>query len=182
MANVLSPAEQLCLSCGMCCDGTLHNWTYLQPEELARASAAGLEVFQPPRRQARHDPRPGFRQPCRALRGLECQIYRERPQACQDYICPVLQRLNDGELSLQAAQEIVQQARQLIRLLRTEMPFPAEVLSLEWQVRLNWPAHKPLPADVEPIFVALAGLLRREWKMKWRRQRPKRQRRGTGRL
>lgn len=170
MSSRRSSAEILCLSCGFCCSGTLHNWTYLQPEELSGARAAGLDVVEPGRFRSRQDPRPVFRQPCRALEGTTCQIYPTRPQACRNYVCHVLQRVESGDLSLEAALDIVRQARRLVDDLRSRMPHPASYLSLDWQLRVNWPPESPLPEDVQPIFDELAALLQGEWKTKWRRK------------
>lgn len=170
----LTPAESLCLSCGLCCSGVLHNWTFLQPEEVDLASKLGLEVIQPSRRQTRSDPRPVFRQPCRALDGTTCQIYKDRPQACRVYTCHVLQRMEIGELSQAEAQELVSCARHLIDELRAKMSHPAAFLSLDWQVKVNWRHGQALPEDVAPVFTELVDLLRREWKTKWQRGRPRR--------
>src|SRR5512143_2378157 len=108
-----SPAETLCLSCGMCCSGTLHNWTNLQPQERSQARQLGLDVF------TRRDGTVAFRQPCAAFEDPICTIYTHRPQACREYVCPLLKRLMDGEISLEPALSHTRQARQLIASLQS---------------------------------------------------------------
>lgn len=163
MLAAQSPSETLCLSCGMCCSGTLHNWTKLQPQERGPAEQAGLEVF------TRRDGTAAFRQPCAAFEDPVCTIYTQRPEACRQYICPLLKRLVDGEINLEEALEYTRLVRQLIANLQSKMPEPLPDLPLAWQVRLSWPPTEALPQDVQPIFEQLAGLLKTVWRVRWRR-------------
>lgn len=160
-----SPSETLCLSCGMCCSGSLHNWTKLQPHEKVPAQQSGLTVF------TRRDGTPAFRQPCAAFEDPVCTIYTRRPEACRSYVCPLLKRLMDGEISLDEALGYTRQVRRLIASLQSKMPASMPGVPLEWQVRLSWHPNAALPPDVQPIFEELAGLLKTVWLIKWKRRK-----------
>ena len=74
-------AETLCLSCGLCCDGSLF-WAV----ELGSVDAVpdGLEA--------------GGRlpQPCAFHTAGACGIYATRPGQCRAFVCGVLQTVQDG--------------------------------------------------------------------------------------
>ncbi len=90
-----SEAEQLCLHCGLCCDGTLFDSVPLRPEEkvalpmLARANAS-------------------LSQPCAALQSDKCcAVYQSRPIACRWFRCLLLDAMQSQEVSLKQAKDIV---------------------------------------------------------------------------
>lgn len=116
------------------------------------------------------DGTPAFRQPCTAFEEPVCTIYTNRPQACREYVCPLLKRLMDGEISLESALAYTRQARQLIAILQTKMPGEMAGLPLEAQARLSWPPAQSLPPDVQPVFEQLVTLLKDVWKVSWRRK------------
>jgi hypothetical protein len=115
--------EQLCLACGLCCNGVLFKDVELQPGDGAeRLSALGL-----PLRNARSVPRPSKRsprskpgppklklaQPCVALcAGNECRVYLQRPTRCRQFECALFKSVAAGETELPAALKTVQAARQ----------------------------------------------------------------------
>lgn len=150
----------------MCCSGTLHNWTNLQPQERARATQLGLDVF------TRRDGYAGFRQPCTAYEEPECTIYTRRPKACRDYACPLLEQVENEKVSLEEALAKTREVRQLILSLQSKMPRDVRGLPLDSQVRLSWPPAEALPPEVEPIFKQLTALLKETWRVKWRRAVP----------
>jgi hypothetical protein len=87
----------LCLSCGLCCDGTMFREVPVTPEEARTLGA-----------RARFDrTRTRMRQPCRALEACRCQVYDERPAKCRAFSCLVLQALERGEVSAAEAHEAI---------------------------------------------------------------------------
>jgi hypothetical protein len=80
-ATTEADGAALCLSCALCCDGTLFGGAPLEPDEVEPAVRAGLRVF-----------RSDFEQPCAALRGCSCSIYEARPRACRKFECRLLAR------------------------------------------------------------------------------------------
>lgn len=87
----------LCLSCGLCCDGTLFSTVPLEAGEAARLKGRVSLV------------RGGgaMKQPCRALEGVSCRVYEERPATCRRFRCLVLQQLESGEVSEGDAQAFI---------------------------------------------------------------------------
>jgi hypothetical protein len=104
----------LCLSCGLCCDGTMFREVPVTHEEARTLGA-----------RARFDRnRTRMRQPCRALEERRCQVYADRPAKCREFSCLVLQSLERDELSEVEAREAI--ADVLARRARV-----AELLGLE---------------------------------------------------
>lgn len=102
-----SPAAQsLCLSCGLCCDGTLFGSVELQLADDAESlRELGLKI------STRGKPR--FPQPCSAL-GSDgcCHVYKERPQLCRAFECALLQSVQRGRIEPVVAARIIRRTRQ----------------------------------------------------------------------
>jgi Fe-S-cluster containining protein len=129
MISPVSLPEQLCLACGLCCNGVLFKDVELQPgDDAERLRALGLPV-----RNARkagptfrskpeeHDSK--FRQPCAALcADNRCRIYAKRPARCRQFECALFKSVAAGETELVAALKTVratlQRAARVRRLLR----------------------------------------------------------------
>jgi Fe-S-cluster containining protein len=149
----------------MCCDGTLHNFTFLRAGEEARARQLGLRVRQ------RRDGIPLFLQPCAAFNAPVCVVYAQRPHACRQYKCKLLLKMEAGGATLESALETVQRACELIAALRRLMPDPDSRLSLDQQAKSNWRVAEPLPAEVQPVYNELAALLKSQYGVRWLRGR-----------
>lgn len=102
-------AQSLCRACGLCCDGTLFTVVRLRPGEAGALRARGLPVV------TGADGADVLRQPCAALDGCDCRIYEARPSPCAAFECNLLHALRDGEVSLDEAVAIVDEARTLAR-------------------------------------------------------------------
>jgi uncharacterized protein len=87
----------LCLSCGLCCDGTMFREV---PVTKAEAKALG-------RRALFNRARTRMTQPCRALKERCCQVYDDRPAKCREFNCLVLQSLVRGDLTEAEARESI---------------------------------------------------------------------------
>lgn len=116
----MTPAEKLCLACGLCCDGTLFSHVKLGPRDDAeKLKALGLPVATT--RSA--TPIPHFRQPCAALcADRTCRVYADRPTQCRMFECGVFKDAEAGRMKFPAALRMVKSARQqaqdIRRLLR----------------------------------------------------------------
>ena len=112
--------EQLCLACGMCCDGTLFDNVRLGAGDDARKlKALGLPVAVTRGRTAVTF----FRQPCVALcADRKCRVYADRPGQCRAFECGVFKDAEAGRIAEAAALLLVKQARRkadkIRRLLR----------------------------------------------------------------
>jgi hypothetical protein len=107
--------SQFCMACGMCCNGVLHAYTSIHPNEADLVRSLGLAVL--PRKGAL-----SFKQPCRLYKRQRCSNYPCRPSACKDYRCALLQKYLSEELSLEKAGQIIQRSRELFSSLRDQLP------------------------------------------------------------
>lgn len=110
----------LCLSCGLCCDGTLFRRVPLEPGEGARLGA----------RVRLSDEDGSLVQPCRALSERRCGVYEDRPAVCRKFRCLALEQLETGDLTEDEAQELVGEALARRRRLAEVMGFEDEVHAL----------------------------------------------------
>jgi uncharacterized protein len=110
VAAALSISAKLCLTCGLCCDGTLFKDVQLQPgDDPATLKNAGLRVTSP-KLQLRS---PCLRQPCAALGAdCRCRVYRDRPTYCRQFECLLLKSVLAGRTEIPAALRIIRTARQ----------------------------------------------------------------------
>jgi len=113
-------SEDLCLSCGLCCDGTLYDFVMLEPgDDALRLQQLGLRV----KVSRGRTPVTRFPQPCAALcQDRTCRIYRDRPRQCQEFECGVLKDAKAGQITYAAGLREVKKARrradEVRRLLR----------------------------------------------------------------
>jgi hypothetical protein len=116
----MKTGEQLCLACGLCCDGTLFGHVRIGPgDQPEKLRALGLPVA------ASRAKTPLVRslQPCAALcADRTCRLYADRPQQCRNFECGVFKALRAGRIEFAAALRLVRRARrqadQVRRLLR----------------------------------------------------------------
>lgn len=105
----VNSGEQLCLACGLCCDGTLFDNVRLGPgDEAQKLKALGLPVEVSRART----PVNFFRQPCTALcADRTCRVYADRPGQCRTFECGVFKDAQAGRITFAAALRWVKQAR-----------------------------------------------------------------------
>src|SRR6266513_1567815 len=96
-----SSSQSLCLTCGLCCDGTLFSSVRLKPDdEIIPLKTVGINVV------SDSDPNI-FKLPCAAHKNCTCVVYANRPQDCRTYKCELLKRFERGEMPHEAALEII---------------------------------------------------------------------------
>jgi hypothetical protein len=102
-------AENLCLSCGLCCDGSLYDVVTLEPTDDARQ----LKLLGLPVTVSRgKTPVARFPQPCVALcENRTCRVYADRPSQCRVFECGVLKDAKADRITFAAALRLVKQAR-----------------------------------------------------------------------
>jgi hypothetical protein len=99
--------SQLCVGCGMCCDGTLYERASVAPGEEERMAATGLELFGEVGNRS-------FRQPCPHSDCGRCTIYETRFEICRTFECSLLRSVESGDLSLSEAKGKIATAQQLL--------------------------------------------------------------------
>jgi len=130
MTSSCSLPEQLCLACGLCCNGVLFKDVELQPgDDAEQLKSLGLPIREARKVQRKPgNPKPEtrnskFPQPCAALcEGNRCRIYSERPSRCREFECALFKSVAAGKTELAAALKTIrathQRADQARRLLR----------------------------------------------------------------
>ncbi|MBN1206224.1 MAG: YkgJ family cysteine cluster protein [Myxococcaceae bacterium] len=110
------PLSTLCQRCGLCCDGNLFSSLPLRRSEVAPLERLALPVVE------RSDGTPALEQRCAALEGRCCTVYAERPEACRSYRCLLLMALSEGEVSLEEALAVVDEAHARIQAMDALLP------------------------------------------------------------
>lgn len=155
--NALAPipgegASDLCLECGLCCDGTLFGYVPLHAGDRDSQVDA----------LASTDSSEGVRrltQPCPALDGRCCTVYSARPTVCRSFQCKLLVRLNTGAIGQAEALAVVRSTRGLVQGIRREL----ERRDIDVKKRTLLAAcrdlpHWPGPAALGPLILPLRKL------------------------
>jgi len=105
--------QQLCPSCGLCCDSTLFADVEVRAGDDARELARlGLSLEKKGRNKT------AFAQPCACFDGKLCAIYGDRPKRCRTFECGLLKKIGAGELSAGIALEKISKAKILVKKVR----------------------------------------------------------------
>lgn len=95
----MAESLNVCLSCGLCCDGTVIGFVQLNRSEflalkdimeLEEGNGEGL-----------------FLMPCANLGKAGCTIYSKRPKQCAKFECGLLKAIDQKELQIESAIEII---------------------------------------------------------------------------
>lgn len=114
-------SSSICLSCGLCCDGTLIGFVQLDRDEVPRVreimpiEEAGGQGF--------------FVHPCSQLCGTSCQVYDNRPRQCAAFRCGLLKKVSAGDQSKSAAISSIE----AVKVLRAELNGLMDDLDLQLQ-------------------------------------------------
>ena len=107
--------SQFCRACGLCCNGVLHPYTSIHPDEVDLVRTFGLTIV----------PRKGtlsFPQPCALYKKGLCSNYPHRPSACRAYECALLKKYLAGETDLQSGVPIIQESKERYAALLHRIP------------------------------------------------------------
>jgi len=109
-------SNQLCLECGLCCNGVIFANGQLQPEDnVTRLEALGLKLVSTRKSQIANRK---FQQPCAAFGGCRCNIYADRPKYCREFECLLLKNVNAGKMEPDAALKVIRTARRRVEMVR----------------------------------------------------------------
>ena len=101
----MTELEALCVSCGLCCDGSLFGRVMFDPDEVV-----------PKKRLRLIESGRGFEQPCSALESdRTCAIYDDRPRACRRFVCKLHDRHRHEGGLLEARLAVVKRVHELLR-------------------------------------------------------------------
>jgi hypothetical protein len=110
--------SNLCLECGLCCNGTIFADVELQSTEAQslKSKVRSIKLSQKKGQSAK------LPQPCVAFDGCRCRIYSDRPTYCRQFECLLLKNVQAGRLERRAALRIIrtaqERAEKVRRLLR----------------------------------------------------------------
>ena len=134
--------SELCLQCGLCCDGTLFAFARLYESEREFTESLGLEVAERPGGAGL-----GAVLPCPRFVDGCCSLYTvPRPAICGDYQCALLTGYVAGTRRLDEVLPVVQLVRSLTRELEVEMGIPAGAYTRSGVLQYL--------AEIEPWIVA----------------------------
>ena len=147
------PAEALCLSCGLCCDGSLFWAVELDAgESVPTGAIAGGRLPQP----------------C-AFHDGACGIYAARPGQCRAFFCGVLQAVLDGTRDHAWAEARITAMRHLLAGLEAVLPGEgalygraatyledAESLPDDARIRARIAVYEEMIGDFRPLAAAPA--------------------------
>jgi hypothetical protein len=117
--------SRLCVACGICCNGTLHDEANLAPQEIFFAESLGLSVEIYPTQAA-------FRLPCPRWQNGQCGVYPIRPNVCCTYRCKLLRSLDAHEITLETALAHVTATKRMVGEIDAMMGEPTSSGSI-WQ-------------------------------------------------
>lgn len=98
--------QSLCLTCGLCCDGTLFSYVEIESDDNDAALALDIQTVGEP------GPRI-LKQHCPAHKNCSCTIYQNRPNTCRNFQCALLKRFNKHRISQAEALKIIRDAVKL---------------------------------------------------------------------
>ena len=100
--------EELCPTCGLCCNGVIFANLALQPgDDSARLRSLGVPISNSPSALRA----PHLTQPCAAFDGCRCRVYGDRPKYCRQFECVLLKSVKAGHTAPAAALRIIRTAR-----------------------------------------------------------------------
>jgi len=122
-----SKAEDLCLACGLCCNGVIFADVKLKAEDdpaplvtlealptVTPAPSSERQLVLHSRARASFVvSQKAYRvpQPCVAFDGCRCRIYSQRPEYCREFECLLLRSVRSGRTQKAEALEIIRSAR-----------------------------------------------------------------------
>ncbi|MEM9691667.1 MAG: hypothetical protein AAGA56_03920 [Myxococcota bacterium] len=98
----------LCLACGLCCDGTLFASVGTDPQFRANVRLPLVDQRLP--------------LPCPAHTQSGCAVYADRPERCRNFVCSIRGRFDRGLLSRAEAMTVIARTRALAAEARWHAP------------------------------------------------------------
>lgn len=95
----MNDSTNICLACGLCCDGTLIGFVHLDKKEIPRVKQ--LMTIEETHGEG------FFLHPCNKY-CKDCTVYAERPRQCAKFECGLLKSVDQEEMSFNTAVETVQ--------------------------------------------------------------------------
>ena len=143
--------SDICLECGMCCDGTLFKFGNIVDEtDKQNTINKGIEVSFQKEKWV-------FNQPCAQFKGC-CQIYgQSRPIVCDNFFCDSLKNAKEGIITMDLAVNQILKAKELSIDLKKEFGKFEEFKNLKWHDFFK--KFDPILEESNPINLKKYGFL-----------------------
>ncbi len=118
----------LCLECGLCCNGVIFADVELQSSEVQSLKSKVQSLASGGKNGKVRLP-----QPCAAFDGCRCRIYAERPMYCRQFECLLLKNVQAGRIGRTEASRMVRNAKERaekVRALLRELGDTDEAIAL----------------------------------------------------
>jgi uncharacterized protein len=99
---MVDEVSNLCVSCGLCCNGTLFSRVKISLEESIRLKGLGIDVL-----EKKHAMFMSI--PCGKLKGSCCTVYENRPNGCQVFFCSLADKLKRKEVTFESARQSIEE-------------------------------------------------------------------------
>lgn len=109
--------SDLCVACGLCCDGTIFSFISISEPEAEALTDAPVQVD-------RANGRTSMRLGCTALKNKCCTIYERRPSGCREYFCAIVKDMEAGKKSFDESLAIVQRIQREVLALNAVLGVP----------------------------------------------------------
>ena len=114
----LGEGSELCISCGLCCQGIMEKAAVLEQDEVELAEELNLKPFVTV--EGIHK----FHLPCPLIKGNVCSVYNSpHPNVCKEFQCILLDQLLSGEISLEASLKVISKIKKYINLINENVSF-----------------------------------------------------------
>lgn len=108
----MTESEHLCLSCGLCCDGTLIGFVELNDKEIPSVKKI-MEVED-------EQGNGFFLQPCKKFCN-KCTVYEQRPDNCIKFKCGLLLANEQNQISFNDASIAINEVKKLKELIDSKL-------------------------------------------------------------
>jgi Fe-S-cluster containining protein len=106
-------SADLCLECGLCCNGVIFADVELQTTEVQslRSKVQSLRL------SGKNGTK--LPQPCAAFDGCRCRVYAERPTYCRQFECLLLKNVQSGRIGRTEGSRMVRTAKERAEKVRS---------------------------------------------------------------
>lgn len=107
----LASQNNICIQCGLCCNGTLFNWANIEPNEVID-ELFPTEIIKIDKRE-----KSVFSLPCQFLNNCVCTIYTsespKRPLICAKFKCKLLQKYEENQITYSESITLIKKTKEL---------------------------------------------------------------------
>ena len=114
MTETVNQEQELCISCGFCCDGTLFNRARSDESEVVLAEMLKFKD---------EDGNHWIKLPCPYFE-KHCKVYKQnRPHVCSSFKCSLLEKLINKGIAFEEALELVKKVHEQKSRIQAMIPF-----------------------------------------------------------